>query len=76
MTATSKSILDLALALPPNEREELAENILASIEPDGDELTPEQIRELDRRVKEIDDGTAKMVPLDEAFKMMRERRLP
>ncbi len=56
MTSTAKKILDEALALPREEREELVGALSSSLEPV--ELSPEWEAEIARRVRKIESGEA------------------
>ena len=66
----ARRLFDEALALPEKERAELAEALLDSFHPPGEDLTPEQWRaawepELRRRMAESDAGAVKSVPWEE-----------
>jgi putative addiction module component (TIGR02574 family) len=69
MKADAKTVLDAALALPVDKRAEIAERLLSSL--DGPEPTPEEQTEIDalwaaeveRRMRELEDGTAEPIPL-------------
>ena len=74
MSPSSEALLSAALTLPPAEREELAERLLRSL--DGSEyvaLSPEWKAEIERRLKEIDDGTAELVDGDEVMQWLRSK---
>jgi len=64
-------LLDQALQLSDEERGKLAARLLQSLDPDDDdELSPEQwddvwSAELDRRVREVRDGTVELIDGDE-----------
>lgn len=72
-----------ALHLPPEDRSKLASRLLESLEtgesgPESREdddftISPEWAAELDRRVKAIDDGTAKMIPMEDFWKEINQR---
>jgi putative addiction module component (TIGR02574 family) len=60
-----------ARQLSPEERVQLAEELLATVhEPDAevDAAWEEEIR---RRIAEVDDGTARLVPAEEVFAELR-----
>ena len=60
-----------AHALSPEERVQLAEELLATVqEPDG-EIEAAWEEEIQRRIAEIDNGTAKLVPAEEVFAELR-----
>ena len=62
-----------ARALPPEDRARLAEELLASLhenpDPDVEAAWDQEIR---RRISEIENGTAKLVPADEVFAEIRQ----
>lgn len=79
MSTTVDSLFHAALELPANAREELAERILRSLDANPDlELSPAQEAEIERRVEEIRQGTAKLIPAEEVFNSiltrLRERK--
>jgi putative addiction module component (TIGR02574 family) len=63
----TKKILDEALALPEPERAELVEILATTLEEDifSRELHPDWIPEIERRLQEIRDGTAELIPWEE-----------
>jgi len=66
--ATTKDVRALALELPLSERAELARDLLASLdEPFDDpaEVEAAWLTEVERRLKEVDDGTATLVEWDD-----------
>jgi putative addiction module component (TIGR02574 family) len=59
---TKKELHDQALALPPDERAELAHVIIASLDGPADESAAEAwVREIERRVREVQNGSVKLV---------------
>jgi len=63
-------VLDQALQLSDEERGKLAARLLQSLDPDDDELSPEQwddvwSAELDQRVREVREGTVELIDGDE-----------
>jgi putative addiction module component (TIGR02574 family) len=67
-----EAVLDQALKLPDEERSRLAARLLSSLEPDGDELSAEEWErewsaELDKRVREIREGTVELIDGDEVL---------
>ncbi len=60
--------------LSPEERVQLAEEILATVHGEDDEVDAEWDAEVRRRVAEIESGTVALVPAEEVF--ARLRRLP
>lgn len=64
---------DGVLHLPREDRSKLASRLLESLEEDDFELSPEWAEELDRRVKEMDNGTAGMVSSEDFWKEINQR---
>jgi putative addiction module component (TIGR02574 family) len=78
MTADAKHIMNAALALPPDDRAELAEQLLRSLDethpdPDVDAAWQEEIQ---RRVDEVNRGVATLIPADQAMELLRNRKKP
>ena len=68
MSRTFEEVRNEALALTPEERGHLAEELLDSVESeDGIEWDDDYTAEIQRRVAEIRAGTAKMISTDEAI---------
>jgi putative addiction module component (TIGR02574 family) len=68
MSRTFEEVRNEAMALPPEERGHLGEELLDSVESDdGIEWDDDYKAEIQRRVAEVRAGTAKMVSADEAF---------
>lgn len=61
------------LSLPREDRSKLASRLLVSLEDEDFELSPEWAEELDRRVKEMDEGTAEMISSEELWKKINQR---
>jgi putative addiction module component (TIGR02574 family) len=59
------------LALPPEQRVELAERLWASVEGQLDE-DEELFREIDRRIAEVDSGAVKPIPFEQAMREIRD----
>ena len=73
MSRTFEEVRDEAMALSPEERGHLAEELLDSVRSDEDaEWDDEYTAEIQRRVAEIDAGTAKLVSADEAIASARQ----
>jgi hypothetical protein len=72
MTAV-ESLLEQALRLPDAERGKLAMQLLRTLEPeDEDEMSKDEWEaawsaEIDRRVREVDDGSAELLDGDEVL---------
>lgn len=73
MKPTTEKLTQAALALPEDDRAELAETLIASLETDEtyglDEACLEEIK---RRSEEYDNGLAKTVTWDEVKRRTRE----
>jgi putative addiction module component (TIGR02574 family) len=68
MTTAAKEIVEAALKLDPKVRAEVAEEILDSLEESNyGELSPAWEKELDRRVKEIEEGRVELLPAEQVF---------
>ena len=72
MSRTFEEVRNEALALSPEERGHLGEELLDSVESDeGIEWDDEYAAEIQRRVAEIDAGTAEHTDSDEAIASVR-----
>jgi putative addiction module component (TIGR02574 family) len=71
---TYDEIMSAALALPPDERERLAEHLMESLDPEEQErIDALWAEEAERRYKEIEDGTVKAIPGEEVMNRLRSR---
>jgi putative addiction module component (TIGR02574 family) len=71
---TKDQILQQALALDPDERSQLAEELSSSL----DDKTQEEVHEawaveLRRRIEALDRGEMKTMPAEEVFERLRKR---
>jgi putative addiction module component (TIGR02574 family) len=71
----NKSLLNELLQLPPAERIELAQELWDSIDPGADlpPLTPEQMKEVDRRLAEHLRDPSTAIPWEEVRARLRAR---
>ena len=74
---TSRALLEEALKLPPEERADVAAELLASL-PDPSTQNPESVArmwgaEIERRARRVLSGTATGVPWEEALGRSRRR---
>jgi putative addiction module component (TIGR02574 family) len=71
MSETAAKLLEEALNLAPDDRVRLAESILDSV--DADDLMDDPVfrAELQRRLDSVADGTAQLVPWEQARDEMR-----
>ena len=65
-----KEIVEAALQLPPEQREEVINELWASL--DGD-LGDEWEGEIQRRVQDVDAGRVKTIPAEEVFSRLGHR---
>lgn len=73
---TLEAVLQQALQLPQDQRAELVERLLSSL--DGDDSIDEGYEEawaaeIERRVREVEEGTAELVDSKEALRRIRAR---
>jgi putative addiction module component (TIGR02574 family) len=72
MTDTVAELSQRARALEPEDRARLAEELLASLDAGMDpEVAAAWDEEIRRRIAEIENGTAKLIPADEVFARAR-----
>jgi hypothetical protein len=62
-----KTLLDKALALPPNERMAFAELILASIDIEEYEVKQTWIDEVKERIQAVNEGRAKLLDFESLY---------
>jgi putative addiction module component (TIGR02574 family) len=76
MSPATKEIVEAALKLDPKQRQEIAEELWASLEAHGPELGAAWEAELEKRAAEIESGTVKLEPWSEVrenlFRLARE----
>ncbi|MCA9708874.1 MAG: addiction module protein [Myxococcales bacterium] len=71
MTSAAREVLQAALALPADEREELVGVLSSSLEPRA--LSPEWQAELDRRLQRIEEGAATFHDAEEHLRSLRAK---
>ena len=71
MTALVDELSQKALELPAEERVLLAERLLATVHEVDPEVEAAWDVEIQRRLTEIDRGTAKLIPSEEVFAKVR-----
>lgn len=71
---TYKDVMNAAMTLSPDEREMLAEDLIASLDGE-DQETIDRLwaEEAERRYKEIEDGLVKPIPGEEVMNRLRSR---
>jgi putative addiction module component (TIGR02574 family) len=68
MSAAAKEIVEAALKLDPEARAEVAQEIIESLENSNyGELSPAWEEELDRRVRDIEEGRVQLIPGEQVF---------
>jgi putative addiction module component (TIGR02574 family) len=60
-----------ARALPREERIRLAEELLSSVQDSDEEIEGAWAQEIERRLEEVESGTAKLIPAEEVFAEIR-----
>lgn len=74
MDANAEQILQSALNLPPDDRVEIAESLILSLdEKRASEIESAWAEEIRRRLESIDKGEVQLVPWDDMIRSMRER---
>ncbi len=72
MSGQSQALLEQALKLPLNERAELAEQLLRSLDPVADQdVEAAWQKEVQRRLSEVERGVAQMIPWEEVRERLR-----
>jgi putative addiction module component (TIGR02574 family) len=71
MSAATKEVLEAALKLDPEQREELIEELSASL--DVTDLGDYWEAEIKRRMDDVDSGRVKPVPASEVFSRLEQR---
>ena len=71
MSSLIDEISRKARALPPEERIRLAEELLSSVQDSDEEIEAAWAEEIKRRLEEVENGTAKLIPAEEVFAEIR-----
>jgi putative addiction module component (TIGR02574 family) len=71
MSALAEELSRKALALTPEERVWLAEELLATVHQEDLEVEAAWDVEIKRRITEIENGTAKLIPAEDVFAEIR-----
>lgn len=72
MTSLVDELSQKAHALPPEDRVRLAEQLLATVYTVDHEVEAAWEDEIKRRISEIDNGTARLIPAEEVFAEARK----
>ena len=70
MTKIPETMLDQALQLPPDVREQLAIRLLDSLEPVDDDHEAAWAAEIQRRVDDLQSGREKAIPWEDVRRMI------
>jgi putative addiction module component (TIGR02574 family) len=77
MTSIPDTVLDAALALPPEGRAVLAEKLLESLaEQDQIDIDKAWLAEAEKRLAELQRGEAKAIPAEEVMRTLKIRNKP
>lgn len=71
MSTTVEELSRQALALPPAQRVQLAETLLATVQAIDAEVEAAWDDEIQRRIAEIDSGAARLTPSEDVFAELR-----
>lgn len=71
MSTLVEELSQKARQLPPEERIQLAEEPLATVQEVDSEVEAAWDKEIRRRLTEIENGTAKLIPAEEVFAEVR-----
>jgi len=71
---TKDELLNEAISLPVELRAQLADELLKSLNPPRAEIDELWAAEAEKRVAEIEAGQAKLIPGEEVFAKLQERR--
>lgn len=72
MSTRADTILDTALALPPNERAWLASELIASLDESSDsDVEADWAAEIERRIADVESGKAETTSWEEARTRIR-----
>ncbi|MFS8084458.1 MAG: addiction module protein [Acidobacteriota bacterium] len=73
MTNAYEEVANAALALPPEARAMLAEDLVASLEASQEEIDEAWRKEIARRVKEIKEGKVQLIPGEQVMSELRSQ---
>ena len=71
MSSGYEEVASAALALPPEARAMLAEDLVASLEVSQEEIDDAWRVEIERRVKEIKEGKVQLIPGEQVMSELR-----
>ena len=70
---SNKELLDQAISLPVNERAEMVDLILKSLNNPSEEIDKQWIEVAKKRLSEINSGKVKAIPGHEVFQKIKDR---
>jgi putative addiction module component (TIGR02574 family) len=73
MTSAPKEVVAAAMALPPEARAQLAEQLLDSLDPQRARVDAEWAQEIDHRIREVEEGRAPTEPHQDVMTSVRRR---
>jgi putative addiction module component (TIGR02574 family) len=74
MNSHAEQILQSALSLNPDDRVEIAENLILSLDDErAADIEAAWAAEIKRRIESIDKGEVRLIPWEETIRAMRER---
>ena len=74
MNSQAEQILQSALSLNPDDRVEIAESLILSLDEDrAADIEAAWAAEIKRRIESIDKGEVQLIPAEEVIRGMRER---
>jgi putative addiction module component (TIGR02574 family) len=74
MNSHAEQILQSALSLNPDDRVEIAENLILSLDEErAADIEAAWAAEIKRRIESIDKSEVRLVPWEESIRAMRER---
>ena len=74
MNSHAEQILQSALSLTPDDRVEIAENLILSLDEErAATIEAAWAAEIKRRIESIDNGEVQLIPADEVMRGMRDR---
>lgn len=72
MTDLVAELTERAKALSPEDRARLAEVLLASLDPSEEEVDAAWDAEIRKRIADVENGSVRLIPGDEAFAQVRQ----
>jgi putative addiction module component (TIGR02574 family) len=74
MNSHAEQILQSALSLDPDDRVEIAESLILSLDEDrAADIEAAWAEEIERRLESIDEGEVQLIPWDDVIRSMNER---